>query len=58
MQPEDIIRLKEKDRMTKTTEETCEQMFKELGRVLKMKLLTPTEKTVEMLDRLLKIARG
>ena len=43
--------------MTKTTEETCEQMFKELGRVLKMKLLTPTEKTVEMLDRLLKIAR-
>lgn len=58
MQPEDIIRLKEKDQVAKTTEETCEQMYKELGRVLKMKLLTPTENTVEMFDRLLKIARG
>ena len=57
MEPEDIIRLKQLDEQSKNIpeiEEEQKQLFSKLGRMLKLKMLNPTNRNTNLLRNLIK----
>ena len=57
MQPEDIIRLKQTNEQTSDLpriENEQKQLYTRLGRLLKARMLTPTDKTTRLLHELIK----